>query len=157
MSEDDPTPEELEEARALAEALDGNTANATEPPRDALEAAALLRYAQESELDSERESAILRGLGEPAEGAGSALSLSRRRWRLVVPAAAIMAAAAAAAVAILWRTPGSELPPPHLGLLRAQAEVIGAQDQSFAELQAQNDRYRERWLVSMRDHYEGTQ
>ncbi len=173
MIEDEPTPEELEEARALAKALDGGSASSreanadanadanagtTEPPRDALEAAALLRYSQNDGLDPARAKEIGEEFARAPEAVdapsrpGDAVSLDLRRWALVVPAAAIVAAAAA--VAILWRAPEGELPPPHLALLRAQTEIIVAPGEGLAELQEQNNRYRERWLVSMRDRYE---
>lgn len=176
MIEDEPTPEELEEARALAEALDGATeggsapsrdadanansnTHATEPPRDALEAAALLRYSQSEGLDPARAEEIGEELARAPEAqdapsrSGDAVSHDLRRWALIVPAAAIVAAAAA--VAVFWRAPEGELPPPHLALLRAQTEVIVAPGEGLAELQEQNTRYRERWLVSMRDRYGG--
>ena len=166
MSEDEPTPEEMEEARALAEALDGGavpsrgaSAKVGEPPRDALEAAALLRYSQDDGLDPARTTDIGREFANASETANApdradeATSFDLRLWTVVVPAAAMVAAAAA--IAILWRAPGGELPPPHLALLRAQTEVIVAPGEGLAELQEQNARYRERWLVSMRDRYEG--
>lgn len=163
MSEDEPTAEELEEARALAEALDGDGATARDdrderadtkrPPRDALEAAALLRYAHDSELDAQREAAIGREL---ADSIGDRHGRSGRVTPATAAATVAVAVAIAAAVAIFWRTPAADLPPPQLALLRAQAEIIGASGRDLAALQDENDRYRERWLVSMRARYEGT-
>jgi len=169
VSEDDPTPEELKEAAALAAALeDGSDEARDKTPGDALEAAALLRFVHDSELDPERAAAIaeeLNHLPDSDQSAGGSsdaqeerdhvISITQRRWWVIAPAVA--AVSAAAVVAILWRPPASELPPPQLALLRAQSEVIGVPGADLAELQAQNNQYRRGWMVSMRDRYGGTQ
>jgi hypothetical protein len=176
VTEDDPTPEELKEAAALAAALEDGSESRPEgepsenAPEEVLQAAALLRYAHDSELDPELEISLGNDLASlpatpvsertaektAAETAGDIRppsSVGSRPWLVVAPTVAILAAAAA--VAIFWRSPGSELPPPPLALIRAQSGVIGAPAETLVELQVQNRRYRERWLLSMRDRYEG--
>src|SRR6185369_13839419 len=84
----EPTAEELREAEALAAAL-ASERPASAPPPDALEAAALLRYAAGARLEPARQAAIA------AELRGAVARRPRRRW-LWILAPALPAAVALA-------------------------------------------------------------
>src|SRR5688572_33450767 len=94
MKDDEPTPEELREAEALARALESDPSGSAPPP-EALEVAALLRHAHgEGQLDPARAQAMaarLRGLVRPP----------RRRWLWL--AAPLLAGAAAIALLVPLR------------------------------------------------------
>src|SRR5262245_56231086 len=101
--EADPTPEELREAEALAHAPDARTPDAA-APRDALETAALLRYARDGgALAPERERAL-------AERMRGALRRAPQRRRRVVAALSVLGGSLALAAALLLflRTGGPE-------------------------------------------------
>jgi len=139
------TAEEQAQAEALARALDGQASSPDgAAPADALETAALLRYAAgDGELDEGRAEAVLDALWPPGAqrpgdpSSAPALMRARARWR--GPALAAALGFAAAAAALLWSRPGAEvaapadgpqlqapseaatLPAPPTELLRAQA------------------------------------
>ncbi|MDD9937420.1 MAG: hypothetical protein OXT09_27665 [Myxococcales bacterium] len=95
----DPSEEELAEAAALAEALEGRGGDGT-LPEDAAEAAALLRYAgPEGELSGARAEAILEDL--VAGGLPERAPVARRPWWRGLWGAAVMSGLTAAAVALL--------------------------------------------------------
>jgi len=117
MKDDDPTPEELRDAEALARALEG-APSASAPPPGTLETAALLRHGA-GQLDPARAQALAAQLR-------AELRPRRRRWPwlVLVP----LAAGVAASVLVpLVRRPAlprlSSLPAPSPALLAAQAEA----------------------------------
>ena len=134
--EADPTPEELREAEALARALD---AQAPDPaaPRDALETAALLRYARDGgALAPERERALAERLHAPR---------GRRSWRIAALSALGGSLALAASLLLFLRASGPQLAapePPPLALLAAQARAAAREPGALAALDLEMQRYR---------------
>jgi hypothetical protein len=137
MKDDEPTPEELREAEALARALDGGAPESAPPP-EALEVAALLRHAHgDGRLDPAREQALgarLRAEVRPPR--------RRRLW--------LLAPLLVGATAVLLLIPRSRprlpelttLPPPSAALLAAQAEAARGKGPALAALDAQMRAYR---------------
>jgi hypothetical protein len=140
MEEDDLTPEEQREAEALALALERGRASPG-LPQDALETAALLRYAQDGgELDPRRQAEILdevvrtaRVRRQPTESLWQ-----RLRWPFgLIAAAASSAAAAWLVFAPFGRSEAIALPAPPASLFAAQAAAatkgadIGALDREM--------------------------
>ena len=138
--ESDPTPEELRDAEALARALEAQ-AQAGDAPRDALETAALLRYARDGgALSPERESALGDRLGAHAAVRSAAGS---RRARILVPAlAGTLAAAASVFLALRASTPRIDAPAPRLELLTAQARAAAREPGALAALDLEVQRHR---------------
>src|SRR5262245_29625100 len=135
--EPDPTPEELREAEALARALDAQAPDAA-APRDALETAALLRYARDGgALAPER----ARALAERVR-AGTR-SAPRRRWRVAALSALGGSLALAASLLLYLRASGPELAPgpPPLALLAAQARAATREPGALAALDLEMRRY----------------
>jgi hypothetical protein len=134
--ESDPTPEELREAEALARALE-RQASAGDAPRDALETAALLRYARDGgALPPERERALADRLrARPA-------APSRRTRILVSALAGTLAAAASVLLALRANAPRVEAPVPPLELLTAQARAAAREPGALAALDLEMQRHR---------------
>ena len=145
--EADPTPEELREAEALARALDAQAPDGA-APRDALETAALLRYARDGgALAPER----VRALAERVRIERARRSRTRRRARLV--ASAIGGALALAASLLLVLRPSSpDLAPPGpppLALLTAQTRAATREPGALAALDVEMQRYRRQLHASL--------
>lgn len=148
--DDEITPEEREEAEALSRALERQRADAA-LPEDALEVAALLRYARDGgELDPERAEAILGDVFQEARIPERKKGLLfRLRWPL-------MALGAAAATVAVWVTLSAEsgtvaaLPAPPSDLLKAQVTAASGRT-DLADLERQMRTYR----VSVYDALEG--
>lgn len=136
MKDDEPTPEELREAEALARALDGDPSGSAPPP-EALEVAALLRHAHGQGLDPARAQALAAQLR-------SQVRRPRRRWPWLL--APVLAGAAAVALLIPWRRrelPAlSAMPAPSPSLLAAQAEAARGGVPALSGLDAQMRAYR---------------
>jgi len=148
--DDEPTPEELREAQALARALDGAPSESAPPP-EALEVAALLRHAQRGgELDPARAQALAATLR-------AGVRPPRRRWlwiALVPVAAGVTAMIVLALAPTSGRVTGSRLrslPAPSASLLHAQAEAARGQSQSLADLDAQMRAYRQTLFARLRE------
>jgi hypothetical protein len=119
--DDEPTEEELRQARALARALEGEPD--PDAPLEAVETAAFLRYARDG-------------------GRLDQLALRRRRpfrW----PALAIVAVVAAAGLMLLVRPRPPVPPPPTAALLRAQASAARGSPGGLAALDQEMQRYRQ--------------
>jgi hypothetical protein len=133
----DPTPDELREAAALARALDGEAPGAA-APRDALETAALLRYARDGgALAPERERAIAARLRERGPRRS-------RTWRIAAPVLG-GSLALAASLLLLLRTGGPELSldaPLPGALLEAQARAVAREPGALAALDVEMQRHR---------------
>ncbi|MEM9860424.1 MAG: hypothetical protein AAF938_02310 [Myxococcota bacterium] len=115
--EDLPTEEELAEADALANMLEGGTDEGVAEPLQ--EAAALLRFAADgAALSDDGRAAAKTRIGEKQSG---------EKRRLVAALSGAIAAAAAAAV-LLLQTPEVALPSPSLQLLQAQARAARGED-----------------------------
>ena len=157
MTEHDADDNELAEAQALAEALEGRGA---EPPDEALQTAALLRYSgDDGELAPERADAILSELDavplpKPAP--------RQRGWLVWLPLG--VGAAAAVAVTLFLAQPAAKapvvleaapapasLPAPDAKLLAAQAAAADGKDDE--RLQTEMKAYRERMLRALEAAY----
>ena len=147
--DDEPTPEELREAEALARALEGATPESAPPP-EALEVAALLRHAKSGgELDPSRAQAIAAGLR------ASVRPLRRRRWLWIAAPLAVGAAGLLLLPVTLTRRESHSfpvgitgpkprpLPAPPASLLAAQAQAARGQPRALAELDTQMRTYRQ--------------
>jgi len=144
MKEDEPTPEELREAEALARALDG-AAPESAPPPEALEVAALLRHAHgDGQLDPARAqelAARLRANVRPP----------RRRWLWLLAPLVV----GTAALVLLLPAPRPQLPQltalpaPSAALLAAQAEAARGRGQ-LSGLDAQMRTYRRQLFERLR-------
>jgi hypothetical protein len=151
MKDDEPTPEELREAEALARALDGAPPGSAPPP-GALETAALLRYAQSAgQLDPARAQAL-------AAKVRGELRPRRRRWSLILAPLALGVAGAFALVLMFTpatpRRPAaslSSLPTPAPSLLAAQTEAARGRSQALADLDAQMRAYRRTLFEKIRE------
>ncbi|MEM7604547.1 MAG: hypothetical protein AAF411_04250 [Myxococcota bacterium] len=120
--EDLPTEEELAEADALANMLEGGTDEGVAEPLQ--EAAALLRFAADgAALSDDGRAAAKTRIGEKQSGEKQ----SGEKRRLVAALSGAIAAAAAAAV-LLLQTPEVALPSPSLQLLKAQARAARGED-----------------------------
>lgn len=148
--EDEPTPEELLEAAALARALERGQSHGAVPD-DALVAAHLVRYARDGgALDPARGEAIL---AEALERARLKASSRARRFTWLG-----MLALGAAAAATLYFSPranetAARLPPPPQALLGAQVEAMRGQGAGLAALEAEMGPYRARVLLSLEESY----
>jgi hypothetical protein len=150
MKDDEPTPEELREAEALARALDGAPSDSAAPP-EALEVAALLRHAKsEGALDPARTQALAAKLR-------AGVRPPRRRWLWIALAPV---AAGVTAMVVLALTPIPEpvtvsrlrsLPVPAASLLQAQAEAARGQPRALADLDAQMRAYRQTLFGKLRE------
>lgn len=142
MRDEDVSAEEAREAEALARALGGEPAGAAGPPRDAVEAAAMLRHA-DGELSDARQEAILAELLGELDDAGGARAPRVQRpplaaedrpfwgdfdlvsWlRWLVPAGAAAALGAVALLSLRSAPDATELPRPGLALLEAQGAAL---------------------------------
>jgi hypothetical protein len=164
--DDEPTQAELEEAEALARALEsGHVPPARDrgrgqegPPEDALGAAAFLRYAKDGgSLDATRADAIL---SDALARVRPPVQTSRGRawgWRLF--GALGFATAAAAAALIVARAPlreesASTLPAPPRALLEAQIDAAGGRVASLDALTVETNGYRRAVYGVLHDRYD---
>jgi hypothetical protein len=151
MNPDDtePTEEELEEAEALAKALDRG--HGSPPPKD-LETAALLRYAKDGgELDPARSQAIVEDAIARARPRARA-----RPWRVLLFGAFGLSAAAALTLLVLRNERGlgpSPLPAPPRALLDAQIKATSADAAGLEPLGSELAPYRVAVYSSMKEHY----
>jgi hypothetical protein len=145
----DPSPEELEEAARLARALDRG--HAESPPGDALETAALLRYAKdESLLDTARSQSILDDVLARARP-----PKKTRSFRMIVFGALGLSAAAAATFIVVTnesKLGPSELPAPPRALLDAQIQATAA-TAGLEPLGSELKPYRVAVYSVLREHY----
>jgi hypothetical protein len=162
MKDDEPTPEEQREAEALARALAGE-APSSAPPPEALETAALLRYASgEARLDPARREALAAQLQKELFERGTR---KRPLWFWI---AAPLGAGAAAAMVLAITTMNSvaparrtelpalaKLPAPEQSLLAAQAEAARGRGQALGDLDAQMRAYRRALFDRLRRQQEG--
>ena len=160
MTEEELSPEEREEAEALAHALERGVARAS-LPEDALEAAALLRFSQDGgALPEDRMKAILDQVLAEARPMQAAEPASPMRWlRWLLPVAGVGVAAAAAVALMVTAVepppPAAALPAPDARLLRAQAEVAsGGDGEALATLDHEMSQYRGAMLAALTEHYE---
>lgn len=142
MQDDDSTPEERAEAEALAHALSRGRDDAA-LPEDALETAALLRYARDGgaleERDAERILADVLREARPAKKPRT--GLFRYRWPL-------LSVAAAAAVAVVFIRSAADsgieaarLPSPPPTLIQTQLAAAG-ENAALAALEREMQDYR---------------
>lgn len=148
--DEEPTPEELAEAEELARALDRGHGSGA--PTDALEAAALLRHANdESALEPAKGEAILNDVLARARPPRRASS-----WRLILFGALGLSAAAAATLLVLRSEPRfgpSELPAPPRALLDAQIQATSTETASLDPLGAELKPYRVSVYSALKEHY----
>lgn len=156
MQDDDATPEERLEAEALAKALERDRA---EPalPDDALETAALLRYARDGgALGQDKQDAILKEILETARPPKRARTswLLRFRWPLL---AALSTAATVAVFVAFGQNESAQMartaaiPPPSTALLRAQLSAASGGD--LAQLEIHMRPYRAEIVQAMEGRY----
>jgi len=134
----EPSEDELREAAALADALEGGPATPGSPPADALEAAALLHHARAPiAVPPALEPRVM---AEVAAALDARRARGRRRARVWI-ATSLIAPAAAAAWLLFATVPSrharmSAMPPPAptADLLAAQAEAIRGGGQAGAAL-----------------------
>jgi hypothetical protein len=152
MNPDDtePTAEELEEAESLARALERG--HGSQAPTDALETAALLRYAKDAgALDSGRSQSILDDALTRAKPPSRA-----RPWRTLLFGALGLSAAAAAALLVLQAEPKlgpSPLPAPPRALLDSQIQAMARETASLEPLAVELKPYRVAVYSAIREHY----
>jgi len=148
--DEEPTPEELEEAEMLARALERR--HAPSAPMDELEAAALLRYAKDAgSLDPARSQSILDDVLARARPPKKTSS-----FRLIVFGALGLLAAAAATLLVLRSEPTfgpSELPLPPRALLDAQMRAAGPEAASLDPLGSELEPYRVAVYSALKEHY----
>jgi hypothetical protein len=165
LGEEELSEGELREAAALVRALERGTAE--EPPEEALEAAALLRYAQSGgDLEEARSEALLEEImgearwpepreEEPAEG----LPLFGRLLRWLS-----LGAALTAAVALAWVATGglpsasgpaspAALPAPSAALISAQAAAFSGGEEERERFASQMSGYRGELYAALSNHY----
>jgi hypothetical protein len=144
MSEEDPTPDELREAEALARALEGQPGEAAAPP-EALEAAAFLRHGG-GELDPNHAAALAARLR-------AEIQPRRRTWLWWL--APLVAGATAVALCVPARRhelPSlTSLPSPPPALLAAQAQVARGQGRAIDDLDGQMRAYRKEMFRRLRE------
>lgn len=146
-ADDEPTDDELRDAEALARALDERPGGGGAPD-DALDAAALLRFAKDGgALDPERAERIL-SAALPKKGRASALA---RRWRWFGALGLGFAAAATALLVLSPRRP-EELPLPPRALLEVEANVA-AQSADLDALGREMKSYRGAVYASLEERY----
>jgi hypothetical protein len=169
MSDENPTPEEQREAEALARALEGSTEDA---PRDALEVAALLGYAQGRDVADDGLLARARDAALEAK----VLPMRRRRGRVM---AGFLGTAAVAALALLSvmpprmsapeqsvRAPSAEAPEPAVAaeaptrsslarVLDAQADALARPELPLSALSEASAAHRRDLLASLSERYGG--
>jgi hypothetical protein len=148
--EEEPTPEELEEAAALARALDRGQSHGR-VPEDALTAAHLLRYAKDGgALGPVRSEAILADVLERARPPAP----SRAR-RFTLAGLLALGAAAGAALYLAPRAPvtAARLPEPPMTLLSAQADAARARASGVTALSAEMGSYRARVYATLEESY----
>lgn len=173
IDDDEPTEDELREAEALARALDRGTGT-SELPEDALETAALLRYAHgEGDLADNRKKAIFEDVLATAkprpheEAAKSPAWLVIMKW--LVPTGVLAAAAVWAIVALNVNvdtdgTPGdgapdesavlaTTLPSPGVELLRAQARAASEDAEDATLLASAMQSYRGDMYAALEQRY----
>ena len=151
--EDEPTPEELEEAERLARALErGNAPGGV--PEDALATAALLRFAKDGgALDPDRSRAIF----EDAVKNARPLRAAKKRIRFTLFGLLGVAAAGAASVVLVVRSqsaePAASLPAPPRALLEAQVAAASGAPGNLDALALETAQYRGRVYASLRERY----
>lgn len=161
VTDDDPDPDELREAEALARALERGVDPSGDLPDDAFSAAALLRYGTvDGALSDERRDAILEEVLSTARAPRVEERAPLLRWlRWLVPVAGLAGAAAAALLVVQLQTQvapsaHAELPPPPVELLRAQASAAGrATPEAIAELDRRMRGYRGAFHGSLNERY----
>jgi len=172
-----PSPEELRAAAALARALEG-TPGAPEAPSGALEAAQLLRYGVDADLDDGASERVLATVLADLEVAGAfpaeagpahepapeperlgAAGIWRRLRGWLVPAGGVLAAGASAAALLLTLSTGAPpapapatLPRPDAALLRLQAQALSGRAGQPGYDRALRG-YRARLHASLADRY----
>jgi hypothetical protein len=145
-TDDEPTPEELREAEALARALEGEAGAGAAPP-EALEAAALLRYARsEGALAPGRQAAV----GERVRAPVAAALRPRRRWWLWAGLAPLATAGALSLLLVRAQRPKLAasvapmlLPPPSAALLQTQAAAARGDARALGRLDLEMREYRQ--------------
>jgi hypothetical protein len=148
MTDDDqPTPEELRQAEALARALEGQPAAAAADSED-LAVAGLLRFARsEGILDPARATAL--GAGLRGEAGRQRRRRRAARWLLVLMPLTL-SAAAAAFLLVPRRPPAVVLPSPSPALLATQAAAARGNDGAFDALDRQMREYRRLMFKQLR-------
>ncbi len=151
--DDEPSPEELAEAAALAAALErpAGTATPDEPLADLLPVAALLRDTAAPPLPAARSAALLHQLQRRQAAAQPRPWARWLRW--LAPAGALAAASAAAVVLLTGVSSPTPLPPVPAALLRAQAQAATGDEAALAALEDGLRGYRRAWLRSLRASY----
>jgi hypothetical protein len=175
MSEETPSAQELAEAEALAQALEGNPAFAA--PSDALEAAALLRYTRGADQASAESLQRVREAVTPG-----AVGPARRRPPRAVPRSALVLGlfAAAAALALAYvpvftaqRAPAASesarvaaptegresepsRDPPLQALLTAEGAALLRPDAPLDDLVEATTRHRQGMLAQLAERYGGS-
>lgn len=153
----DPTEQERREAEALRRGLEGveSPADAAEAS-DALETAALLRWASDEAGRSPRRHAALRAelLAAPAAAAGGTQGPPDwLRWLFPVAAFAALVVAVAFSVVEAPAVPTGLLPAPDQVVLLRQAEAAHAGGGRLAALSAAMGPYRETVLTTLSRRY----
>jgi hypothetical protein len=140
-ADDDPTPEELREAEALARALEGDKSAA--PPPDVSAAAGLLRYARGNDLPPDRAEAIRGPLGKTVVP-----SQRRPRWWLWLLPPLAAATTAGVLLSPLRRPSSLSTSPatPSSALLAAQAAAARGDSQALDALDQHMRAYRQSML-----------
>lgn len=143
----EPTEDELRQAQALAHALERGAAIESLPD-DALEAAVLLRLAEDSELDAEAGARIWQELDHAlavreGQAATSDRGFASLRWLwLMVPT--LGAAGVMLYLASVGQDPiaAKSLPPPSEELLQAQARWASGGEDERRHFEREMDQYR---------------
>ena len=152
--EDQPTPEEREEAASLAAALEGKVPGG-KTPEDALAAAGLLRHARTAETSALAPERLER-LAARVQPAVDARRPRRRWWLWLTPAALVPAAAMMTVLVSTKSAPPVRpaLPDPPLALIEAQGRAVrgGA---TLAALDAQMRDYRTAFYAALAGREEG--
>ena len=153
--EDQPTPEEMAEATALAAALEGRASGGT-APEDALATAGVLRHARTAGA-SALTPARLEQLAARVRPAVDRRR-PRRRWWLWLTPAALVPAAAMAVVFVSTRSAvpplPTALPDPPVALIEAQGRAARG-GSTLAALDAQMRDYRAAFYAALAGREEG--
>ena len=149
MKENEPTPEEIREAEALARALEGD-GSSPDLPEDALQTACLLRA---GDLDQKTSQAVFEKVLADSDLAKPKSRPARLRW--LVPVGGL---ATVALVGILLAQPQAQpapatLPEPEAALLQAQGEAASPKGQDLVALAEQMNRYRRNMYQALSERY----